>query len=76
MTTATGPMNTPEYDCTLLGAYALGALEPDEERVVEEHVAICDECFYELTVLLRLKNHLRQVPPEAFLRGAPEGNDS
>jgi anti-sigma factor RsiW len=72
MTTVPGPMNTPEYDRTLLGAYAIGALEPDEERVVEEHVATCDECFYGLTVLVRLRNHLGQVPPEAFLRGAPD----
>jgi anti-sigma factor RsiW len=73
--TATGPMNTPEYDRSLLGAYALGALEPDEERVVEEHVATCDDCFYGLTVLRRLRNHLGQVPPEAFLDGPPEDND-
>ena len=34
-----------------LGAYALGALEPDEAAVVEAHVAACPECAAELARL-------------------------
>lgn len=66
-------MNRFRYDRTLLGAYALGALEPDEESAVAEHVATCDDCFSELADLLELRNHLGQVPPEAFLEGPPQG---
>jgi anti-sigma-K factor RskA len=40
-------MNTNGFDCArsdeLAGAYALGALDPDEERAIREHLAGCDE---------------------------------
>jgi anti-sigma factor RsiW len=59
-------------DRPALGAYALGALPPDEERAVEHHVATCDDCFIQLIDFLRLRNWLSQVPPEAFLNGPPD----
>ena len=43
----------------LLGAYALGAVTPDERRAVAEHLAICDECTAELA---RLRVAVRALP--------------
>lgn len=65
-------MNLRRHNRGSLGAYALGALQPDEECTVERHVAACDDCFNQLTGLLRLRNSLSQVPPEAFLDGPPD----
>jgi hypothetical protein len=64
-----------EHDRTQLGAYALGALEPDEVREVDEHLATCAECRTELAELEEMKEFLGEVPPEAFLEGPPEGGD-
>lgn len=58
-------MNTHEFDRTLLGAYALGALEPAEDGLVEIHIATCDECFEELIGFLKCTNRLAGLPPEA-----------
>jgi anti-sigma factor RsiW len=76
-------MSKPKYDRTLLGAAALGALEPDEQRSVDEHVATCNDCWNELADLMKLKDHLGLVPPEAFLdcrpgnsQGTPRGEPS
>jgi anti-sigma factor RsiW len=64
-----------EHDHSQLGAYALGALEPDEVREVDEHLAGCATCRRELAELEELKEFLGEVPPEAFLDGPPEGGD-
>jgi hypothetical protein len=64
-----------EHDRTQLGAYALGALEPDEAREVGEHLATCPECRAELAELEEMKQFLGEVPPEAFLNGPPEDGD-
>jgi anti-sigma factor RsiW len=58
-------MNGHEFDCTLLGAYALGALEPAEESLVEIHIATCDRCFEELIGFLKCASRLAGLPPEA-----------
>jgi hypothetical protein len=63
------------HDQTLLGAYVLGALDPYEARVVESHLAGCAECRWELNELAAVRNVLKDVPPEAFLDGPPEGGD-
>jgi anti-sigma factor RsiW len=65
-------MSPRRHNRRSLGAYALGALRPDEESAVERHVATCDDCFNQLADLLRLRNSLSQVPPEAFLDGPPD----
>jgi anti-sigma factor RsiW len=65
-------MSLRRHNRRSLGAYALGALEPDEECTVERHVATCEDCFNQLADLLRLRNCLSEVPPEAFLDGPPE----
>ncbi|MEU4395857.1 zf-HC2 domain-containing protein [Kribbella sp. NPDC023855] len=64
-----------EHDHSQLGAYALGALEPDEVREVDEHLAGCAACRRELAELEELKEFLGEVPPEAFLDGPPPGGD-
>lgn len=49
-------MTADEHVRHELGAYVLGALEPDERRAVEAHVAACGSCRDELA-------HLSAVPP-------------
>jgi anti-sigma factor RsiW len=64
-----------EHDPSQLGAYVLGALEPDEVREVDEHLAGCAECRQELAELEEMKDFLGEVPPEAFLEGPPADGD-
>ncbi|HET6294824.1 MAG TPA: zf-HC2 domain-containing protein [Kribbella sp.] len=64
-----------EHDHSQLGAYALGALEPDEVREVDEHLAGCAEGRAELAELEEMKEFLGEVPPEAFLDGPPTDGD-
>jgi anti-sigma factor RsiW len=64
-----------EHDPSRLGAYSLGALEPDEVREIDEHLAGCAECRQELAELDELKEFLGEVPPEAFLDGPPADGD-
>jgi hypothetical protein len=63
------------HDRSQLGAYALGALEPDEAREVEQHLAGCAECSAELAEFEEMKEFLGEVPPEAFLDGPPADGD-
>jgi hypothetical protein len=63
------------HDRSLLGAYVLGVLDDEEVRTVEEHAAACAECRSELAELEAIRDMLREVPPEAFLDGPPEGGD-
>ena len=64
-----------DHDQSLLGPYVLGVLEPSEVRVVEEHLPACDSCRQELAELEEMKVLLGDVPPEAFLDGAPADGD-
>jgi hypothetical protein len=64
-----------EHDHSQLGAYALGGLEPDEVREVDEHLAGCAEAREELAGFEEMKEFLGEVPPEAFLDGAPDDGD-
>ena len=64
-----------EHDHSQLGAYVLGALEPDEVREVDEHLAGCAEARDELAGFEEMKEFLGEVPPEAFLDGPPEDGD-
>jgi anti-sigma factor RsiW len=66
---------TKEHDRELLGAYALGVLDPDEKRAIDQHVASCADCRHDLDELVEMKESLGEVPPEAFLDGPPEGGD-
>jgi anti-sigma factor RsiW len=64
-----------EHDRSALAAYVLGALDADEVRAVDAHVAGCAECRTELQELAEMETALGEVPPEAFLDGPPEGGD-
>jgi anti-sigma factor RsiW len=64
-----------EHDHDLLGAYALGVLDPDEAHTVDAHLASCTGCRRELTGLAAMRSSLAGVPAEAFLDGPPEGGD-
>ncbi|MEU9605577.1 zf-HC2 domain-containing protein [Streptomyces sp. NPDC048057] len=68
-------MSIQQHDGELLGAYALGALDEEEKRRIEGHVAECEGCRVELEALRDLEATLGEVPPEAFLDGPPEGGD-
>jgi anti-sigma factor RsiW len=47
---------------SFLGAYVLGALEPDERRAAEEHLAVCPACAVELAEFRGLTAQLDRVP--------------
>jgi anti-sigma factor RsiW len=50
-----------------LGAYVLGALEPDERQQVEEHLRECPSCAAELAGFRSLPGLLDRVRPEDLL---------
>jgi anti-sigma factor RsiW len=58
-----------------LGAYVLGALDPQETSAVEEHLVTCARCRDELRELGEIRAELDDLPPEALLDGPPEGGD-
>ncbi|GHH87508.1 hypothetical protein GCM10018793_63560 [Streptomyces sulfonofaciens] len=68
-------MSTQHQPGELLGAYALGILDPEERREIEEHTAMCDSCRRELEELREMETSLGEVPPEAFLEGPVEDGD-
>jgi len=47
-----------------LGVYVLGAIDPAERAVVEEHLATCLDCREELATLAGLPALLRRIPVE------------
>jgi anti-sigma factor RsiW len=56
-----------------LGVYVLGAIDPAERAMVDEHLSICQECREELASLAGLPAMLRKVPiVEAERLAAPE----
>jgi hypothetical protein len=68
-------MTGPVHDRAQLGAYALGALDPAEARVVQGHLAGCLDCQREVSELMTIRRALDQVPPEAFVDGPPADGD-
>lgn len=68
-------MAGPAHDRATLGAYAIGALDPVEARMVHEHLSGCLDCQREVNELMMIRRALDQVPPEAFLDGPPEDGD-
>lgn len=69
-------MNNPAaHDRAQLGAFAIGALDPVEARMVQGHIAGCPDCQREVNELMMIRRALDQVPPEAFLDGPPDNGD-
>jgi hypothetical protein len=54
-------MTTPCPESVSLGAYLLGALDPEEHRAMELHVAGCEHCRAELVELAPLPGLLRHT---------------
>ena len=67
-------MSTDEQ-CFSLGAYVLGALDRQERRAMEQHLASCRRYRAELAELEMARAALADLPPEALLDGPPEGCD-
>ncbi|SFK03900.1 anti-sigma factor family protein [Amycolatopsis sacchari] len=65
----------PEHESRALGAYVLGALDLQEMRAMEQHLASCRRCQAELAELRMAHAALADLPPEALLDGPPEGGD-
>ncbi|MGP3952927.1 anti-sigma factor family protein [Streptomyces sp. 7N604] len=64
----------PEHDPELLGslaAYALGALEQEDARAMEAHLATCAPCNCELAELRELRAVLSTAPLDRVLPDAP-----
>jgi hypothetical protein len=68
-------VSRPGHDQAQLGAYALGALDPMEARLVHDHLAGCLDCQREVSELMMIRRALDQVPPEAFVDGPPEDGE-
>lgn len=66
---------TTNHDPQLLGAYVLGALDEQEVRAVEEHVAACPQCRTELDELQAMEEAMGGMPPEMLLDGPPDDAD-
>ncbi|WP_441247114.1 anti-sigma factor family protein [Kitasatospora sp. McL0602] len=64
-----------EQSAELLGAYALGALEPEEAASVGQHLLDCPACRQEVAEMQELERVLGEVPPELFVDGPPQGGD-
>ncbi|WP_042392524.1 anti-sigma factor family protein [Streptacidiphilus carbonis] len=54
-------MTTPCQESVSLGAYLLGALEPEERRALEQHIAGCEHCRAELVELAPLPGLMRHT---------------
>jgi hypothetical protein len=65
-------MKVPPHDTQLLGAYVLGALDSDEQRRTEVHLAECSACQADLAELEAVRDMLDDLPPEALLHGQPD----
>jgi hypothetical protein len=74
-----GPNSAPDSDHSQrlfdVAVYAMDALSPQERQAVEEHILDCGTCQQELAQLREVAQALGEVPPEAFLDGAPEDAD-
>ncbi|MEZ0065895.1 hypothetical protein ABIA32_001904 [Streptacidiphilus sp. MAP12-20] len=55
---------TPCEESVQLGAYLLGALDPEERSALERHIATCDRCKAELVGMAPLPGLLRHTPFE------------
>ncbi|MEY9966271.1 anti-sigma factor RsiW [Streptacidiphilus sp. MAP12-16] len=62
---------TPCQESVSLGAYLLGALDPEERRALESHIAGCPLCRAELVELAPLPGLLRHTPFDELEESAP-----
>jgi hypothetical protein len=64
-----------QHDFEQLAAYTVGLLDAQDARATEAHVKRCQHCLQELTELRHVDIALRELPPELFLDGPPQGGD-
>jgi anti-sigma factor RsiW len=58
---------------SLIAPYVLGAVSPDEERMIRDHLASCDECSAEAATLFATTDALDEtVRPVALPEGFPD----
>ncbi|GAA3384508.1 zf-HC2 domain-containing protein [Cryptosporangium minutisporangium] len=60
----------------LVGAYAVGALEPPEAAMLADHLLTCTRCRHELDEAEQTAAALAAVPPEAFINEPADPNDA
>ncbi|PWR11027.1 anti-sigma factor [Micromonospora acroterricola] len=65
----------PASDHTDIGGYLMGALDDEQVRQVEEHLAGCADCRTEVESLREWTTALQAVPDAMLLDGPPEGGD-
>jgi hypothetical protein len=58
-----------------IDGYVIGELDPEEARIVEEHLARCPGCREEVRSLREVQRLLAAVPMEAMLDGPPDDAD-
>ena len=63
-------MTTPCQESVSLGAYLLGALDPEERRALERHIAGCSHCRAELVELAPLPGLMRHTAFEELPESA------
>ena len=67
---------TPTWDCTdarvSLGVYVLGAIDPAERTLVDNHLVTCRDCRDELAGLAGLPALLARVNPDEISRISAE----
>lgn len=59
----------------LVGAYAVGALEPPEAAMLADHLLTCTRCQHVLAEAEETAAFMAAVPPEAFLDEPADPND-
>ena len=65
-------MTSSCFDVThALGAYVVGAIDPQERAVVDGHLAICPACRDELASLAALPGLMSRVTADEVLEGPP-----
>jgi hypothetical protein len=66
---------TDAHETTMLGAYSLGILDPDERHAVDEHLAGCASCRAELAELTTTARLLDEVPADLLFADTPATDD-
>ncbi|MFG1925857.1 anti-sigma factor family protein [Cryptosporangium sp. NPDC048952] len=66
-----------EMQCReLVGAYAVGALDPPEAARLADHLLSCTRCRHELNEAEETAAFMAAVPPEAFIDEPADPNDA
>ena len=56
----------------ILPEYVLGILEPEEVRIVEDHLKVCNSCAQEVSVIRKLEDEIVPEPPAWYFNSLPE----